>query len=154
VRNPGPPQRVLDAAVADTAWRAMRGVVEDGTGRRLKGALKAADGSTIPIGGKTGTGDHRFDVYGPGGRLVSSRVVNRSATLVFMIGERYFGTIMAYVHEPYAGNYLFTSALPSQILKALAPVLQPLMRQQGCGTSAAAASNATAPGAAAVQTKP
>lgn len=132
VRDPGPPQRVLDAAVAQVAWRAMRGVVEDGTGRRLKGALVAADGSPIPIAGKTGTGDHRFDVYGAGGQLVSSRVVNRSATLVFVIGERYFGTIMAYVHEPHAANYRFTSALPSQIMKALAPVLEPLVRQQGC----------------------
>ncbi|WP_332825475.1 hypothetical protein [Ramlibacter sp.] len=132
VRSPGAPRRVLDAAVADTVWRAMRGVVEDGTGRRLKGILQAADGSAIPIGGKTGTGDHRFDVYGAGGRLVSSRVVNRSATLVFVIGERYFGTIMAYVHEPHAADYRFISALPSQIMKALAPVLQPLLRQPGC----------------------
>src|SRR6185295_13567036 len=114
-----------------------RGVVENGTGRRLKGALEAAYGTPIPIGGKTGTGDHRFDVYGTGGRLVSSRVVNRSATLVFVIGGRYFWTIMAYVHEPYAASYRFTSALPSQILKALAPVLEPVVLQQGCGYLAA-----------------
>ncbi|MGV3569749.1 MAG: transglycosylase domain-containing protein [Ramlibacter sp.] len=133
VRAPAPPERVLDAAVAETAWRAMRAVVEEGTGRRLQGMLRAADGSVIPIAGKTGTGDHRFDVYGAGGRLVSSRVVNRSATLVFVIGERHFGTVMAYVHEPYAADYRFTSALPSQILKALAPVLAPLVRAPGCG---------------------
>jgi membrane peptidoglycan carboxypeptidase len=154
-RRPGPPQRVLDAAVAATAWRAMRGVVEDGTGRRLKGALQAADGSAIAIGGKTGTGDHRFDVYGAGGRLVSSRVVNRSATLVFVIGERYFGTIMAYVHEPHAASYRFTSALPSQVLKALAPVLEPLVRRRhGCGVPAATGSGALGSGAAAVPTRP
>jgi hypothetical protein len=138
---------VLDAAVAATAWRAMRAVVEEGTGKRLKGALKAADGSAIPIAGKTGTGDHRFDVYGPGGRLISSRVVNRSATLVFTIGDRYFGTIMACVHEPYAANYRFTSALPSQIMKALAPVLEPLVRQQGCAAAGPPSSAVLAPGA-------
>ncbi len=138
LRDPAPPKRALDAAVADTALRAMRAVVEQGTGRRLQGALRAADGSAIPIAGKTGTGDHRYDVYGAGGRLVSSRVVNRSATLVFVIGERYFGTIMAYVHEPFAANYRFTSALPSQILKALAPVLEPLVREPGCEDAAGA----------------
>jgi membrane peptidoglycan carboxypeptidase len=154
-RKPGPPRRVLDAAVAETAWRAMRGVVEEGTGRRLAGALTAADGSAIAIGGKTGTGDHRFDVYGAGRRLVSSRVVNRSATLVFVIGERHFGTIMAYVHEPHAANYRFTSALPSQILKALVPVLQPMVQRQGCAaardTPVTAAAGA---GAATTVTKP
>ncbi|HEY0824176.1 MAG TPA: glycosyl transferase family 51, partial [Ramlibacter sp.] len=133
VRKPGPPERVLDAAVAATAWNAMRSVVEEGTGRRLRGAITGRDGRPVPIGGKTGTGDHRFDVYGAGGRLISSRVVNRSATLVFVIGERYFGTLMAYVHEPHAASYRFTSALPSQLLKALAPVLEPLVRGRGCG---------------------
>jgi hypothetical protein len=39
---------------------------------------------------------------------------------------------MAYVHEPYAADYRFTSALPSQILRTLAPVLQPLVRRAGC----------------------
>jgi hypothetical protein len=61
--------------------------------------------------------------------------VNRSATLVFTIGERYFGTIMAYVHEPHAASYRFTSALPAQVMKALLPVLEPLVRQQGCAAA-------------------
>jgi hypothetical protein len=81
----------------------------------------------VPVGGKTGTGDHRFDVHGKGGVLISSRVVNRTATLVFFIGDRYFGTMMAYVHEPHAAKYKFTSAMPSQLLKALSPTLLPLL---------------------------
>jgi len=88
-------------------------VVENGTAKRLKGVFVTPDGQHVPVGGKTGTGDHRFDVYGRGGALLSSRVVNRTATFVFFIGDRYFGTMMAYVHEPYAAKYKFTSAMPS-----------------------------------------
>jgi hypothetical protein len=59
------------------------------------------------VGGKTGTGDQRFDVYA-GGRLIESRYVNRSATFVFNIGD--FGSMTAYVHGPESKNYDFTSA--------------------------------------------
>ncbi|WP_143746434.1 hypothetical protein, partial [Caballeronia catudaia] len=52
--------------------------------------------------------------------------VNRSATFVFVIGERFFGTLTAYVREPYAARYDFTSALAVQMLKSLGPELQPL----------------------------
>jgi membrane peptidoglycan carboxypeptidase len=134
--QPGEPQRVLQPEITDVVRRALVGVVENGTAKRLKGALKRRDGSAVEIGGKTGTGDHRFDTYGRGGQLLSSRVVNRSATLVFLIGDRYFGTMMAYVHEPYAADYKFTSALPAQLLKALVPVLVPLVDGDGCGAGA------------------
>ncbi|WP_143746649.1 hypothetical protein, partial [Caballeronia catudaia] len=53
--------------------------------------------------------------------------VNRSATFVFVIGERFFGTLTAYVREPYAARYDFTSALAVQLLKSLGPALQPLL---------------------------
>ena len=49
--------------------------------------------------------------------------MNRSGTFVFMIGERWFGTLTAYVHGEEADNYAFTSALPVQILKVLLPSL-------------------------------
>ncbi len=125
-------EQVMKPEVADVVRQALIGVVEGGTAKRLKGVLALHDGRVMPIGGKTGTGDHRFDVYGAGGKLVSSRVVNRSATLAFLIGDRYFGTLMAYVHEPDAVNYRFTSALPSQLLKALVPTLLPLIEGSAC----------------------
>jgi hypothetical protein len=53
-------------------------------------------------------------------------VVNRSATFVFAIGDRYFGTLTAYVPGAQAAHYDFTSALPVQLLKLLAPSLLPL----------------------------
>ena len=133
--QPTQAERVLPPELADVVRRALIGVVEGGTAKRLKGSLVRRDGSVVEIGGKTGTGDHRFDTHGRGGQLLSSRVVNRSATLVFLIGERYFGTMMAYAHEPYAANYRFTSAMPSQLLKALAPVLLPLVDGAGCSAA-------------------
>jgi membrane peptidoglycan carboxypeptidase len=130
--RPAQGERLLPEELADVVRRALIDVVEDGTARRLKGALTPEGGSAIAIGGKTGTGDHRFDVYGRGGQLLSSRVVNRTATFVFLIGERWFGTIMAYVSEPYAADYKFTSALPTQLLKALTPALLPLVEAGAC----------------------
>lgn len=123
----GKSERVLPEEVARAVLGVIREVVDEGTARRAKGAFVGADGNELPVGGKTGTGDHRFDVYGAGGQLLESRVVNRSATFVFNIGERYFGSITAYVHGPQAANYDFTSALPVQLLKLLAPSLMPLM---------------------------
>jgi hypothetical protein len=40
-----------------------------------------------------------------------------------MLGERYFGTVTAYVLGEEAQKYQFTSALPVQVLKALTPTL-------------------------------
>jgi hypothetical protein len=81
----------------------------------------------VEVGGKTGTGDHRFETYGPGGRLLSTRIVSRSATFVFLLGDRFFGTMTAYVPEPYAARFKFTSALSVQLLKSLTPTLTPMM---------------------------
>ncbi len=120
-------QRVLDPAIARTVRAAMTEVVENGTARRLRGSYVDPDGNPLLIGGKTGTGDHRFDEYGPGHRLISSRVVNRTGTLVFYIGDRFFGTLTAHVAGEKAADYKFTSALAAQTLKSLAPALQPLI---------------------------
>ncbi|WP_073220278.1 transglycosylase domain-containing protein [Massilia sp. CF038] len=120
-------ERILSEAVARAAADAIRAVVSEGTAKRVKAAFKMADGSIIAVGGKTGTGDQRFEVYGAGGRLIESRFVNRSATFVFNIGERFFGSMTAYVHGPEAGNYDFTSALPVQLLTTLAPTLMPMI---------------------------
>lgn len=81
----------------------------------------------LPVGGKTGTGDNRFDRFGVGGRLISQRVVDRTATFVLFLGDRFFGTVTAYVPDTIAGNYQFTSAIAVQLLKAIEPELQPLL---------------------------
>jgi len=81
------------------------------------------NGAVISIGGKTGTGDNRFRVFAPGGRMVESRSVNRTSTFVFFIGDRYFGVLTAYVPGPEAREFAFTSSLPLEILRRLLPGL-------------------------------
>lgn len=128
-RKPTKPtgEQVLAPEVARVVADAVQEVVAQGTARRARAAFTAKDGSNIAVGGKTGTGDQRFDVYGAGGKLIESRYVNRSATFVFNIGERFFGSMTAYVHGPQAKDYDFTSALPVQLLVVLAPSLMPLI---------------------------
>lgn len=132
--RPGEAKRVLAPEAARAALDAIRKVVEDGTASRVKRAFIRPDRNVVPVGGKTGTGDHRFDTYGAGGRLVASRVVNRSATFVFNIDERFFGTLVAFVAGPQAVGYDFTSSLPVQLLKVLAPTLMPLIGAGGRDT--------------------
>ncbi len=117
---------VLDPAVAAAALSAMRGVVERGTARRAGGVVTDDDGAAVVMGAKTGTGDNRYQVYAPGGALMESRAVNRTATLVFTLADRYVGVVTAYVPGPAADAYRFTSALPSEIFRTLGPVFSPL----------------------------
>ena len=123
----GGKEQVLAPEVARVVADAIQGVVTDGTAKRVKTSFVQSDGSVIAVGGKTGTGDQRFETYARGGRVIESRFVNRSATFVFNIGERYFGSMTAYVHGPQSGNYDFTSALPVQLLSNLAPSLMPMI---------------------------
>jgi len=120
-------ERVLPSEVAQVVRKALVDVVEEGTARRVRGTFRRADTSLMVVGGKTGTGDNRRDVYGPGGRLIESEVMNRTATFVFFMGDRFFGAVTAYVDGPEAARYGFTSSLPVQMLKILAPKLMPLI---------------------------
>lgn len=130
-----PPEQVLAPEIAHVVREALLGVVEQGTARRAIGAFKDANGDVIPVGGKTGTGDNRYDVYGRHGQLISSRAVSRVATFVFTIGDNYFGAITAYVPGEEADLYGFTSSLPVEILKRLAPALEPLIAQSAAESS-------------------
>ena len=129
--NKGQGERVLKKEVAQALKRAMGNVVESGTARRVFNSYVRSDGKPYVIGGKTGTGDHRFETYGPGGQVTSSRVVNRTATFAFFIGDRFFGVISAHVPGPDAAKFDFTSALAAELLKVLAPSLVPMIEQAG-----------------------
>lgn len=118
-------ERVMAPEVAETIRQALMGVVKNGTAKGLRGAYT----DTPEVGGKTGTGDNRIDVFARGGGLISSRPVDRTATFVFFLGDRFYGTVTAYVAGPQAGQYSFTSALAVQVLKLLDPALSPLLRQ-------------------------
>jgi len=72
-------QQVLAPEVAKAARGALIGVVEAGTAGRLRGIYKSADGKPLSVGGKTGTGDHRREIWGAGGRLIDSIFISRAA---------------------------------------------------------------------------
>jgi membrane peptidoglycan carboxypeptidase len=125
-RAEAPPTQVLAPEVAAVARGLLTEVVAQGTARGLRPALSAAGGVPHVAGGKTGTGDHRYYVYGKSGAVVESRVVSRAATFVFMLDDRYFGAVTAYVPGPEAARFHFTSALPVRILGLLVPTLERL----------------------------
>jgi membrane peptidoglycan carboxypeptidase len=128
-KTPGSGKRVIAPEVAKVAREALVGVVEGGTAGRLQGVYTDADGKPLVVGGKTGTGDHRKEIWGAGGKLIESRFISRAATFAFFIGDRFFGVITAYVQGPEAEQYHFTSSLPVQILKSLKPMLSPLINK-------------------------
>jgi membrane peptidoglycan carboxypeptidase len=120
------PKQLFAPEIAQVVREALVNVVTGGTATRINGAFVTQRGKLV-IGGKTGTGDNRFDTFASNGAILESRVVNRVATFVFFIGRHFYGVITAYVPGEAAGNYKFTSALPVQVLKAMAPILQPLV---------------------------
>ena len=147
--RPATPERVMSEEVAATLLHALAGVVDEGTAIRVRGVFAESDGKPLPIGGKTGTGDNRFDSFGPGHRLIESRPVDRTATFVFFLGDRLYGTVTAYVSGPEAGQYHFTSALAVSLLKALEPELRPLLDPAAGQALAQSASRSALPQVAA-----
>lgn len=120
-------ERLMSPLVARTMREVLAGVVDHGTATRVRNAFVNADSTALAMGGKTGSGDNRFDTFGKGGRLISSRAVSRTAAFVFYLGRKHYGVITAGVYGPEAKNYSFTSALPLSVLKLLAPAIQDRM---------------------------
>ena len=129
IYRPEVPTRVMSTEVAATLRRALVGVVDAGTAVRARGIFFGPDGKPMRIGGKTGTGDNRFESFGPGHELIESRLVDRTATFVFFLGDRLYGTVTAFVPGAQAANYHFTSSLAVSLLNALAPELQALLEK-------------------------
>lgn len=125
--RPAADERLLPSSLVAVVKQELIGVVKEGTARRISGVMAFPDGTPVEVGGKTGTGDNRFTRFAKGGGMIESRVINRTGTFVFMIGNRFFGTITAFVPGPKAAAYGFTSALPVQVLRHLAPTLMPLI---------------------------
>jgi membrane peptidoglycan carboxypeptidase len=128
VNNPDNGKRVMPVEVAQALRGALSQVVDAGTAKRVAGSFKLADGTPLAMGGKTGTGDNRIEAVGSGGRVISSKSINRTATFVFYIGDSHFGTLTAFVPGASAQNFKFTSALPVQVLKGMAPFLSPYLQ--------------------------
>lgn len=127
ISDPDRGQRILPVEVARALKGALSQVVDAGTARRISGSFKLHDGTPLVMGGKTGTGDNRIESFGAGGRLIGSRSLNRTATFVFYLGDNHFGTLTAFVPGRTAEAFTFTSALPVQVLKGMAPILMPYL---------------------------
>ena len=128
IDDPDQGKRVMPAEVASALRGALSQVVDAGTAKRVSGSFKLPDGTPLAMGGKTGTGDNRIEAIGAGGRVISSKAINRTATFVFFIGDQHFGTLTAFVPGATAQNFKFTSALPVQVLKGMAPLLTPYLQ--------------------------
>lgn len=123
-------QQVIAPEIAALVRQQLIGVVENGTGRRAHGGIVMPGGQIIPVGGKTGTGDNRLESFSANGHVIGDKVVSRTATFVFMIGDRFYGTVVAFVPGSKAASYKFTSALAVQIFKDLAPQLKLLIARE------------------------
>jgi membrane peptidoglycan carboxypeptidase len=120
------PRRVLSPELCGVVRGVLRDVVAQGTAVRARGAITEADGTPLPIGGKTGTGDNRVYSTGPDGTRTSV-AMSRTSTFVFYAGDRFFGTVVAYVEGQQADAHQFTSSLTTAILKRIGPTLTPLV---------------------------
>ena len=137
--DPPAPRQVLAPEIAARVKQALVDIVEAGTARRLHGAFGYGDQAPLLVGAKTGTGDNRRKYFARGGQLVREEVVNRTATVVFFIGDAFFGNLTVYVPGPAAAEFGFTSSLPAQLLSAMASALQPLLDTDAVHTAAAKA---------------
>jgi hypothetical protein len=120
--------RVMPKEVARAILPVLALVVQKGTAVRLAGAYRAGD-KPLVIGGKTGSGDNRYDSVGRRGQVISSRPIDRTAVFVFYIADRFFGVMTVFVPGKEAGDYGFTSSLPVASLKLLAPDVSKLWLQ-------------------------
>jgi membrane peptidoglycan carboxypeptidase len=118
---------VLSPDVASVARAALAGVAADGTARSVRDAFVTPSGDPVVVGGKTGTGNNQYKVFGRGAGLIQTRTINRTATFVFFLGDRHFGVITAHVDGEGAAAYTFTSALPLAVLRLTAPALTHLL---------------------------
>jgi len=130
------PEQVLSPELCAVARGVLRDVVERGTAVRARGAIADGNGTTLPIGGKTGTGDNRVYTTGPNGTRTSV-AMSRTSTFVFYAGDRFFGTVVAYVEGSNADAHRFTSSLTTAILKIIGPELTPLMKAPAAAPASA-----------------
>ena len=92
-------------------------------GRQMRRLLAAVFAALIWLSaGASGANANRF-----GPPWQSRVVVDRTGTFVFFLGDRFFGTVTAYVPGPDAARFSFTSGLAVQLLKVLEPELRPLI---------------------------
>jgi membrane peptidoglycan carboxypeptidase len=123
-------ERVMSAEVAAALRGLMFDTVANGTGRKAHESIFDSNGNVVAVGGKTGTGDHVYKVVDAEGEIVESHVVSRAATFAFIIGDRFYGVMSAFVKGDHAADYTFTSSLATKVFRIMAPALTPLFENQ------------------------
>ena len=123
-------EQVMRRPVARLLRQVLAEVVDRGTAHRLSGVFSDDNGLARPVGGKTGSGDNRIEIFARGGELLASRATSRTASFVFYLDERWYGVVTASVSGSRAAEYHFTSALPLAVLKHLAPTLSASLRNK------------------------
>jgi membrane peptidoglycan carboxypeptidase len=122
-----PGARVLPEEVTTLVRREMIGVVQEGTGVRLRNAVTLSDGRQLPVGVKTGTGDNRKQTFNARGGVRTDEKVSRTATVDFVIGDNIWGTATANIIGPDAKDFKFTSGLAAQLIKVAVPDIIPVL---------------------------
>ena len=141
----GAGEKVMPTEVAVALKGLMQAVVEGGTAVRVQGCLQDDAGKRIVIGGKTGSGDNRIERVASNGARIGNRAINRTASFVFVIGDRHFGMMTVYVDGEQAADYTFTSSLALQAFRMIARDIQPLVGAVREETERAAAGDTAAP---------
>lgn len=136
-QSPAVLPQILAPEVAQILKEIMEKVVSAGTAKRLSNCFQQDNGKPIHVGGKTGTGDNRIVTSTSSGHRTSSKTLNRTATFVFYLGDNHFGTLTTFVSGDSSKAFSFTSALPLQALKGMAPILQPYINSSNFKTQSA-----------------
>jgi hypothetical protein len=69
-------------------------------------------------------------VLGEGGNPISLHALNRTAAFSSPVGDRFFGTVLAFVPGKSAEDCEFASSLAVQIFKDLEPTIKQLLERK------------------------
>lgn len=118
-KPPTSAEQVMTAEVAEVVKNTLRDTVEAGTAVRVRDTFKP-----LEAGGKTGTGDNQHKEVRADGSVVEQTALSRTATFVFYIGQKWYGSITVYVDQEEAERSTFTSSYAVTLLKLLGEQLK------------------------------
>ena len=114
--HPSRPERVMAPEAAEAIRQALMAVVKSGTANGLLGAYLNAQGTPMPVGGKTGTGDNRLDAFASdGGISLIPPGGSHSNVRLFSHFDRFYGTMLLH-HTSAPGPRLANMSSPARSL--------------------------------------
>lgn len=118
-KRPPEAEQVMTAEVAQVVKQTLKDTVEAGTAVRIRDTFKP-----LEAGGKTGTGDNQHKEVRADGSILEQTALSRTATFVFYIGQKWYGSITVYVDQDEADRSTFTSSYAVTLLKLLGEQLK------------------------------